>query len=44
MQGWMESKDYPSELMTTVVDNDAVHNEMFWALYFPEALAFGLGY
>lgn len=44
MQGWMESKGYPSELMTTVVDNDAVHNEMFWALYFPEALAFGLGY
>ncbi len=44
MQGWMESKGYPAELMTTVVDNDATHNEMFWAIYFPEALAFGLGY
>lgn len=44
MQGWMEKKGYPSQLMTTVVDNDATHNEMFWALYFPEALAFGLGY
>lgn len=44
MQGWMEKKGYPSSLMTTVVDNDATHNEMFWALYFPEALAFGLGY
>ncbi len=44
MQGWMEKKGYPSSLMTTVVDNDATHNEMFWALYFPEALSFGLGY
>ncbi len=44
MQGWMESKGYPSQLMTTVVDNDACHNELFWAVYFPETLAFGLGY
>lgn len=44
MQGWMEAKGYPSELLKTVVDKDAVHNEMFWAVYFPEALAFGLGY
>ena len=44
MQGWMENKGYPSELMTTVVDNDAIHNEIFWALYFPESLSFGLGY
>ncbi len=44
MQGWMESKGYPSNKMTTVVDNDATHNEMFWAIYFPEALSFGLGY
>ncbi len=44
MQGWMEKKGYPSELLKTVVDNDARHNEIFWAVYFPEALAFGLGY
>lgn len=44
MQGWMEEKGYPSSLMKTVVDKDATHNEMFWAIYFPEALAFGLGY
>ena len=44
MQGWMEKKGYPSELLKTVVDNDARHNEMFWALYFPEALTYGLGY
>ncbi len=44
MQGWMEAKGYPSKLMTTVTDNDAIHNEMFWAVYFPEALSFGLGY
>lgn len=44
MQGWMEKKGYPSNLLKTVVDNDARHNEMFWVLYFPEALAHGLGY
>lgn len=44
MQGWMESKGYSSELMTTVVDNDGTHSELFWAVYFPEALSFGLGY
>ena len=44
MQGWMENKGYPSSLMKTVVDNDGTHNELFWAVYFPETLAFGLGY
>lgn len=44
MQGWLEKKGYPSELLKTVVDNDARHNEVFWAVYFPETLAFGLGY
>ena len=44
MQGWLEKKGYDSSLMKTVVDNDAKHNEVFWAVYFPEALAFGLGY
>lgn len=44
MQGWMEKKGYPSELMTTKVDNEATHSESFWAIYFPECLAFGLSY
>lgn len=44
MQGWMEKKGYPANLLKTVVDNDARHNEMYWVLYFPEALAHGLGY
>ncbi len=44
MQGWMEEKGYPTELLKTVVDNDARHNEMYWVLYLPEALAHGLGY
>lgn len=44
MQGWMESLGYPSELMTTVVDNDATHSELYWAIYFPETLSFCLGY
>lgn len=44
MQGWLEEKGYDSSLLKTVVDNDARHNEIFWAVYFPESLAFGLGY
>lgn len=44
MQGWMENSGYPSELMTTVVDADATHSELYWLVYFPEALSFGLGY
>ncbi len=44
MQGWMEAKGYDSKLMKTVVDKDGVHNELFWEVWFPEALAFGLGY
>ncbi len=44
MQGWMEKKGYPSKLMKTVIDNDGTHNELFWAVYFPETLTFGLGY
>ncbi len=44
MQGWLEELGYDSSLMTTVVDNDATHSELFWAVYFPEALSFGLGY
>lgn len=42
MQGWMTSHGYPTDKMVTVVDNDAVHSEAFWALYFPEMLSFGL--
>ncbi len=44
MQGWMEKKGYPSKLMKTVVDKDGTHNELFWAVWFPESLSFGLGY
>ena len=44
MQGWMEQKGYPSELIKTVVDKDGTHSELFWAVWFPEALSFGLGY
>lgn len=44
MQGWLEEKGYDGSLLKTVVDDDARHNEIFWAVYFPESLAFGLGY
>ena len=42
MEGWMTNHGYPSDKMITVTDQDAVHNEGFWALYFPEALSWGL--
>lgn len=42
MQGWMQNHGYPADRMITVTDNDAVHSEAFWALYFPEMLSWGL--
>ena len=39
MQGWLKALGYPAAKMITVTDNDAVHNEGFWALYFPEMLS-----
>lgn len=42
MQGILEKKGYPKELMKTAFDNDANHTEIFWAIYFPESLSFGL--
>ena len=42
MHTWLESKGYPADKMTTVADKDAVHNEAFWALYFPEMLSWCL--
>lgn len=38
MQGWLTSHGYPAAKMTTVTDAEAIHNEGFWALYFPEML------
>lgn len=42
MQGWLEKAGYPSGKIITKTDAEAAHNERFWALYFPEALSFGL--
>ena len=42
MEGWLKAMGYPADKMVTVKDSDATHSEGFWALYFPEALAFGL--
>jgi predicted alpha/beta superfamily hydrolase len=39
MEGWMKNHGYPTDKMITVTDQDAVHNEGFWALYFPEMLS-----
>ena len=43
MEGWMKTAGYPAAKMTTVTDADAVHNEGFWALYFPEMLSWCTG-
>ena len=39
MEGWMKAHGYPADRMITKTDADAVHNEGFWALYFPEMLS-----
>ena len=39
MEGWMKNHGYPASKMITVTDQEAVHNEGFWALYFPEMLS-----
>lgn len=44
MQGFLEKKGYPSKLIKTAVDKDGTHSELYWAVWFPEALSFGLGY
>ena len=42
MEGWMKEHGYPSDKMITVTDQVAYHNEIFWALYFPEMLSWCL--
>lgn len=42
MSSWMISCGYDSEKILWAEDQDATHNELFWALYFPEMLSFGL--
>ncbi len=39
MEGWMKTHGYPADKMITKTDEEAVHNEGFWALYFPEMLS-----
>ena len=42
MEGWMKEHGYPADKMITIKDQDAYHNEIFWALYFPEMLSWCL--
>ena len=42
MEGWMKNHGYPADKMITKTDAEAVHNEGFWALYFPEMLSWCL--
>lgn len=42
MEAKIKSYGYPAGKVTTVLDDDAAHNESFWAIYFPDMLSFGL--
>ena len=42
MEGWLLDHGYPSDKLRSVTDNVAMHHEMFWQLYFPEMLCWGL--
>lgn len=42
MRGWLKDCGYDSSRIVWKEDKDATHNEIFWALYFPEMLSFGL--
>ena len=42
MPSWLTQAGYDSSKIVWKEDKDATHNEIFWALYFPEMLSFGL--
>lgn len=42
MPSWLASCGYDSSRIIWKEDKDATHNEIFWALYFPEMLSLGL--
>ncbi len=42
MEDYVKKAGYPSDKITTVLDEDADHNEDFWAIYFPEMLSWGM--
>lgn len=42
MEGWMKNHGYPADKMITKTDEEAIHSEGFWALYFPEMLSWGM--
>ncbi|MBQ3417762.1 MAG: starch-binding protein [Ruminococcus sp.] len=42
MVKWLKAAGYDGTKIYTAEDTDATHNELFWALYFPEMLSFGL--
>lgn len=42
METRLKTAGYPESKITTVIDEDGVHSEDFWAVYLPETLCFGL--
>lgn len=44
MENWLKKYSYPGEKILTSVDNNAIHNEIFWALHLQESISFGLDF
>lgn len=44
MDSQLKALGYPTDKLTTVLDEDGAHNEDFWAIYFPDMLSYGLQY
>ena len=42
MPSWLKKCGYNGDKIMWSQDTDATHNEIFWAIYFPEMLSFGL--
>ena len=44
MENWLIQAGYNKSKILTTTDNDAYHNELFWAVVLPETVSFGLSY
>ena len=43
MESHLTKAGFPDDKVVTVLDEEAMHSEDFWAIYFPEMLSWGLG-
>lgn len=44
MNTWLTKNGYSNIKIKSVTDNDGFHSELFWAVYLPESLSFGLSF